>query len=305
MINILYLTTTDWGWIKQRPHFIAEGLSKYYSLTFIGLKVYNRTGHVKNDSAVKIHELFRLPFERISLIKKVNSYLYRLQLRKLLTPYDLLWFTSPIYFSFIPAEQLRNKLVIYDIMDDILEFPEKKKDKKELKQIASVESNLVQRADLIFTSASYLKEKIIQRYGVKTVHIINNALVPIKDSYENQVLPERLKKFLFSKKIKLFYIGTISTWFDINLLIKLLAANNGIEIMLFGPTDIIIPECDRLKYFGPIEHDLIFKVMQEADALIMPFQVNELIRSVNPVKLYEYIYSVNLGYRSITRVRSV
>jgi hypothetical protein len=31
--------------------------------------------------------------------------------------------------------------------------------------------------------------------------------------------------------------------------------------------------------------------MQNADALIMPFVVNDLIKSVNPVKLYEYIYS--------------
>ena len=31
--------------------------------------------------------------------------------------------------------------------------------------------------------------------------------------------------------------------------------------------------------------------MKLSDALIMPFKINELIRSVNPVKLYEYIYS--------------
>ena len=31
--------------------------------------------------------------------------------------------------------------------------------------------------------------------------------------------------------------------------------------------------------------------MHLSDALIMPFVVNELIRSVNPVKAYEYIYA--------------
>lgn len=30
--------------------------------------------------------------------------------------------------------------------------------------------------------------------------------------------------------------------------------------------------------------------MEQASALVMPFIVNELIRSVNPVKMYEYIY---------------
>ena len=31
--------------------------------------------------------------------------------------------------------------------------------------------------------------------------------------------------------------------------------------------------------------------MQYANVLVMPFKVNELIKSVNPVKLYEYIYT--------------
>ena len=31
--------------------------------------------------------------------------------------------------------------------------------------------------------------------------------------------------------------------------------------------------------------------MVESDALIMPFTINQLILSVNPVKLYEYIWS--------------
>ena len=38
-------------------------------------------------------------------------------------------------------------------------------------------------------------------------------------------------------------------------------------------------------------HELVFSVMEQSDALIMPFVLNELILSVNPVKLYEYIYS--------------
>ena len=38
-------------------------------------------------------------------------------------------------------------------------------------------------------------------------------------------------------------------------------------------------------------HERIFDAMLESDILIMPFVLNDLIKSVNPVKLYEYIYS--------------
>ncbi|WP_289199331.1 MULTISPECIES: hypothetical protein [Bacteroidales] len=52
-----------------------------------------------------------------------------------------------------------------------------------------------------------------------------------------------------------------------------------------------IPQCDRLHYLGRIQREYIFDIMDAAKALMMPFVVNELIKSVNPVKLYEYIFS--------------
>ena len=36
---------------------------------------------------------------------------------------------------------------------------------------------------------------------------------------------------------------------------------------------------------------MVFGIMKGADILLMPFKVTPLIKSVNPVKLYEYIYS--------------
>ena len=52
-----------------------------------------------------------------------------------------------------------------------------------------------------------------------------------------------------------------------------------------------IPNHPRIVALGPIDRNYIFAFMEKAKALIMPFMVNELIESVNPVKLYEYIYS--------------
>jgi hypothetical protein len=38
-----------------------------------------------------------------------------------------------------------------------------------------------------------------------------------------------------------------------------------------------------------VEHDALYDSVSDADCLIMPFVVNEIIESVDPVKLYEYI----------------
>ena len=40
-IKLLYLMHAPWSWIKQRPHFIAEELSKIYILSVFAEKEKN------------------------------------------------------------------------------------------------------------------------------------------------------------------------------------------------------------------------------------------------------------------------
>jgi len=41
--KILYLMHVDWEWIKQRPQFIAEGLSKFYDVhVFFPVSYFNK-----------------------------------------------------------------------------------------------------------------------------------------------------------------------------------------------------------------------------------------------------------------------
>ena len=44
MKKILYVMNVEWNWIKQRPHFIAEGLSKNYHVEVLYRYWYNRKG---------------------------------------------------------------------------------------------------------------------------------------------------------------------------------------------------------------------------------------------------------------------
>ncbi|MGN0728894.1 hypothetical protein [Treponema sp.] len=93
-----------------------------------------------------------------------------------------------------------------------------------------------------------------------------------------------------SNRIKLVYIGTITEWFDFEMLEKI--DSTKYEFHLFGSI-YNIEQSFPANFFihGTVQREKIFSIMQAADILIMPFHVTELIKSVNPVKLYEYIYS--------------
>jgi len=282
-----------WGWIKQRPHFIAEGLSERADIKVVTTKSLFRKKLLKNKTNVNLVKLFRIPFERFALIHTINRFSYHLQLKKHLKDVDVIWLTSPTFVSWIPKIYFQEKTIVYDCMDDFLEFPRIKQNSKSLRYYSSSERFLVNKASILIASASYLKSKLISRYGKKEedIVVINNAIKDLTSNAVASVLPATLNDYANCSSFKLVYIGTISSWMDFSLLQDIVEHFNDVEIFLFGPAEINIPQIERIHHCGQIEHDLIFKVMDIADALIMPFVINELIRSVNPVKLYEYIYS--------------
>lgn len=50
-----------------------------------------------------------------------------------------------------------------------------------------------------------------------------------------------------------------------------------------------MPGHERIKHIPPVKHDDLFEASKDADAFILPFELCELVFSVDPVKLYEYI----------------
>lgn len=291
--KILYLMHVPWGWIKQRPHFIAEGLSERADVKVVTTRSFSKKNLLKNETTVDLVKLFRIPFERFTLIHAINRFLYRLQLKRYLKEVDIIWVTSPSFVSWIPKVYFQKKTIVYDCMDDFLEFPQIKQNSNRLKFHANNERFLVNKASILIASASYLKSKLVSRYGKKEedITVINNAIREFPHAMPTASLPATLNYYINCTSFKLVYIGTISSWMDFILLKEIVEHFHDVEIFLFGPTEIAIPQIERIHYCGKIEHDSIFKVMDLADVLMMPFVVNELIRSVNPVKLYEYVYS--------------
>lgn len=300
--KILYLMHVPWGWIKQRPHFFAELLSTDFDVDVF----YKKSTIVsKKDLLTLVDNKYRnlsvkgfryLPFEKIPVIKYlhsewINTFLLICQLPSF-KKYDFIWVTSPLLYSAIRFFCKKDSQIIYDCMDDVLEFPAPKRNKVLYNKLLKNEIRLLEMSKYVISSAEYLKHRILKRATVdREVVVVNNAIaLPdehlIDDSKMVQIKRE-LEKFSFV----LMYIGTISEWFDFETILYSLENNPKAHVVLFGPADVVIPTHERVHYMGTIERKYIFTIMSFANVLIMPFKVNELIRSVNPVKIYEYIYA--------------
>lgn len=288
-MRILYIMNVDWCWAKQRPHFLAEHLSKFHQLKILYPFAWRRHNLAVNlDSGLNLIPLFRLPFSRfINLFKFLNHKTSCFFLKKITTCFEpqIIWITSSELIDIIP-ENFTGQ-IIYDCMDDIIEFPENFNIRDKL---VAIENNLIKRSDLVICSSAYLKNKLTLRskYNFKCI-IINNAI-------NGNLLLENVYKKNNNRNIKIFkigYSGTISSWFDFESVLAIIEKFDFIEFHLIGPVNknIKIPKIkNKLIFYGHIPYQNLSKIIINFDALIMPFNLSELIKSVDPVKLYEYIY---------------
>lgn len=283
-MKLLYLSHVSWNWTKQRPQFLAEELSHKYEVTYVQegslrSRLYN------SNETVRIKRLSLLPFSRLNIIRRINEFLYKVQLYRLCKECDIIWFTSPQVVNWIPKRFFINKSTIYDCMDDMIElYPCDK-------TMGANEAVLYKKAKLVLASSSHLAGKLKQRYGSREIQIVNNA---ISDKFDitTGALPREYCDFFETDKIILSYVGSISSWMDFDLLEAIHVKFPQITINLWGPQhDINIPEYEGINICGKVEHKYVSSILSSSDILIMPFVVNELIESVNPVKLYEYIFS--------------
>lgn len=288
-----------WAWIKQRPHFFAESLNNDFDLKVFfkkPLKVAKNNLINSEEKNMFISSFFILPFQRIPFIKKIsflqriNDLLVKFQLPSL-SNNDIVWVTSLSMYYLIYKILPSNTKLLYDCMDDELEFPTVKSNDKILEEAILMEKLIMKRADVVFCSSEYLKSKIIKRSGVnREIIVVNNAIGIPSNEDSLTVNGKKVEDQLKTIDNIFLYVGAISEWFDFETIMFALEKNPLVNFVLLGPNDVEIPKHERLHHLGTVARSDIFKLMENVKGLIMPFVLNELIKSVNPVKLYEYIY---------------
>ncbi len=290
--KILYLMHVSWGWIKQRPHFLAEGLSKFYKIKVYCEKGKDNVTKKHESKSLKIQNYLESPFKNKRIITILFYYLKKIIIFYQVKKNNIIWLTFPAQFNLVEKGLTKKKILIYDCMDDMLEIY-KNKNKETSNLLFNLEKKVCNNADILICSSDYLKNKLLQRYNLeRNIFVVNNALASLELNRKHIELSDKIADlFSVNKTKKIIYIGTISVWFDFDTIINVLNQVDNINLILIGPKDVEIPENNKIKYYPPVEHKYVFSIMKKADALIMPFKINELIKSVNPVKAYEYIAS--------------
>lgn len=280
MKKMLYIMGIEWNWIFQRPQVLALELEKEYELTVVATKQPVHTKRQNNRRPKRLLELYQIPFqEKNRLIGAAARHMHDRVLGDLYQ-YDIIWVGYPLFGRYIPEDY--RGTVVYDCMDNFEALYQDRKEKN-LCRACAVEQRLIERADLVFASSLKLKEKLLGMCPGKEVAVIRNG-------YSSSISPVKPAAAQKREQYVLGYIGTLSGWLDSGLIENSLKKIGNIRYDLIGPVADHQPvQNERVNYRGVIEHSRLGSLVGELDCLIMPFQVNDIILYVDPVKLYEYI----------------
>jgi len=204
----------DWRWIKQRPHFIAEGLSKHYDVTVVHFcsKHFLFREYDISDYNLNILPALRLPFYQNKIIYALNREYIRIYFKFLIKKYnpDFIWITFPQLYDYIPSNL--DCKIIYDCMDlpTGFDFPDYFNSK-----ILDLEERLVNSASLVLTSSDYLFKRLNSKYQCK------DKLFLIRNAFSGEIISDHTEKKP-GKPYKIGYVGTISRWIDFQIIEKTL-----------------------------------------------------------------------------------
>jgi len=252
-----------YNYMKQRPQHIATHMSKYFSTFYYTGVLFVNDDKVRGID--KIKEDFSLINDGINGnsifdVKKKIIYTY--------WPID--------HFFYVKADT--ESFVIYDCLDEIDISPRFNNNTIEKHNF------MLKRANLILASSDELYGKIPDRYKHKSLLITNGVDV---EHFNLDYKKSRTVK----KEYTVCFYGALEKWIDIEIIEKI-AKENNFRVKLIGP--IVDPIFNRLQdnknieLLGHQSYSDLPLLVKDIDIFILPFRVNDLTKSVSPVKLFEH-----------------
>lgn len=233
------------------------------------------------------------PAQRYALVRRLNRNLLNGQLAFLLRRHgfkpDVLWTYNPLTSLLLDTSMFRQ--IVYHCVDDIKHQPGMPSE-----VIAEAERELIERADVVFTTSRHL-EASCKRLNPNTYYHSNVADF---DHFSAALKPE-LPVHPWVKDLPqpiIGYIGALSGYkVDFGLIRHMAESRPSWTFVLIGKigegdpwTDIsILKGLPNVHLPGPAAYAELPSLLKGFDVAMMPMQRNEYTRSMFPMKFFEYM----------------
>ncbi len=206
-----------------------------------------------------------------------------------------LGFERPILWAYVPQAEvlldvLRPSLVVYHCVDDIAAQPG-----VDAASFRAAEARFAARADLVLASAPALARRL-RGMGVEVLDAPNVAdTAAFARALQDGPVDAELEALPHPRVV--FTGAVVATKLDVELIVALARARPDWTFALVGPVGPGDPSTDvsalraepNVHLLGRRPHAALPDLLRGADAGLIPYGINDLTRSVFPMKVYEYL----------------
>ena len=287
--DLICFPITNWDFRFQRPQHIltkfAENGHRVFYLTanLRQLKTLYEIKQISNNvyqvefNAPKFFDIYKDKFDNFIIEKLIESFD---KFQEDLNIDPILFVQFPTWYPL--CKRLQEKYhhkIIFDCLDDFTGFSNVISARK------NEEINLISSSDLVLATSSHLLKKVMSK-TTKYLYLPNAGEF---EHFKNQARAGSLSKY---KKPIIGYFGSISDWFDTDLIEYLASNKPQFTFVMIGHTfgaDIRkLQKFPNIHFLGERPYSELPKYLQDFDVCLIPFKIIPLIEATHPVKIYEY-----------------
>ena len=268
---VIFPPTIGWNIsLFQRPHQLARSFAKKGYLVFFCTEA---------------------PIDDLEGFREVNHLLYLANCPPAV--FDLL--KRPIIFT-LPYNreylfQLRQPIVVYEVIDDLDVFPG---DKAQLQKNHDI---LLKEADVVLVTADRLMEQVkpIRSDALLCPNAVELDHFSQATESVSTSTPSDLASILKTEQPVIGYYGALARWFDYDLVREAAQRHVDWNFVLIGPNHdhtlvtsnlLALP---NIHWLGPREYSQLPDYLRYFTVATIPFLVNNITLATSPIKLFEYM----------------
>ena len=308
--DVILFSSDDWAsGLKSSKYHVAVGFSKANRVLFVNsIGLRNPSGSSKDikriwhklisflkgweriDDHLFVYTPLVIPFHRSRLARRINRIILVHSLRII---QFLLKFRRPVLLVFSPSfhevvGHLGESEAIYYCIDELKGYRE-----VDTAMMEDMENHLLAKADCVVACSRELVEK--KRSANPNVYYLPHGVdwaLFRKTLDERRDPPDDIARL--EKPIIGFYGFLSEDWIDFELLNDMAAQHPEWSLALIGRTkqDLAgVLRHDNIHFLGVKPFEQLPDYNRAFDVAIVPFVMNELTESSNPLKLFEYLAS--------------
>jgi glycosyltransferase involved in cell wall biosynthesis len=221
------------------------------------------------------------------LARRLNRVLLSLQLRwvlRKLPAHRQLWSFTPDVADVLG--KFGEKERVYYCVDEFAAFPG-----YDVETIAALDKRMCESSDLVITTSGTLFEKKRAMNPEATIYVPHGVLY---DRFSPAVAADypEAADVRHLPRPRVGFFGLIHEWWDLELIAEIAVRRPDWSFIFVGQTDTDVSRfaaLPNMHFVGQRPHEALPSYCRSFDVAVIPHKINELTRSMNPIKLLEYL----------------